>query len=42
MRKIHYLISCSLLIAIGWANALAQESPTVTPAQRLNLELIIM
>ena len=40
MRKIHYLISCSLLI--GWANALAQESPTVTPAQRLNLELIIM
>lgn len=40
MRKIHYLISCSLLIAIGWANALAQESPTVTPAQRLNLELI--
>ena len=40
MRKIHYLITCSLMIAIGWANALAQESPTVTPAQRLNLELI--
>ncbi len=40
MRKFHYLITCSLLIAIGWANALAQESPTVNPAQRLNLELI--
>ena len=40
MRRIHYLITCSLLIALGWANTLAQESPTVTPAQRLNLELI--
>jgi len=40
MRKLFSLIACSLLLPIGWANAFAQESPTVTPAQRLNLELI--
>ena len=40
MRKLFPFIACSLLLPMGWANALAQESPTVTPAQRLNLELV--
>lgn len=40
MRKLFTFIACSLLLPMGWANALAQESPTVTPAQRLNLELV--
>ena len=40
MRKIYYLITCSLLLAMGWTNALAQSSPTVTPAQRLVLSVV--
>lgn len=38
MRKTILHITCGLLLATGWANALAQG--TTSPAQRLNLELV--
>lgn len=38
MRKTILHITCGLLLATGWANALAQG--TNSPAQRLNLELV--
>lgn len=40
MSRFFYLLTSSLLLATGWATALAQGSPTVTPAQRLNLTLV--
>lgn len=40
MSRFFYLITCSLLLATGWANALAQGTPAVSPAQRLKLDLV--
>ena len=40
MKKAILIKMCSLLLAIGWTNAFAQESPTETPAQRLKLALV--
>ena len=40
MSRFLYLLTGSLLLATGWATALAQSSPTATPAQRLNLTLV--
>lgn len=38
MSRFFYLFTCGLLLAMGWASALAQGTPD--PTQRLNLELI--
>jgi hypothetical protein len=40
MSKNYYYFICSLLLATGWANALAQGTPAVSPAQRLKLDLV--
>ena len=40
MSRLFYLFTCSLLLATGWANALAQGTPAVSPAQRLKLNLV--
>ena len=38
-RFFHYL-TCSLLLMTGWIHAFSQGTPTTSPAQRLNLELV--
>ena len=40
MRRIFYFITCSLLLVAGWTNALAQQQPSVSPAQRLALSVV--
>jgi hypothetical protein len=40
MKKTILIKMCSLLLATGWTNAFAQESPTETPAQRMKLTLV--
>jgi hypothetical protein len=40
MSRFFYLFTCSLLLATGWANALAQGTSTTTPAQRLQLDVV--
>lgn len=40
MRNKLTIIMFGLLIAVGWTNALAQQQPTVSPAQRLALTVV--
>lgn len=40
MRRIINYMLCSLLLATGWTNALAQGSPTTSPVERLKLTLV--
>ena len=40
MSRFFYLFTCSLLLAMGWTNALAQGTPTVSPSQRLALSVV--